>query len=204
MYAETLSDLKQAEREARRKLIRDTALRLFAEKDFRKVSGREIAKACGVSIGTLYNYYENVDELFLDIFIKNTRDITKQIEAGGETPLSLPQLCNIYITFLNENMTYYQMMGYFMLGGSLSDKGRDKLDRVMRSLMDYIEACLQSAGVTKNSRMTAHALFSALNGIMISYARYPGRSTEDVKRHSMRLANIIALKFSSTFRPNRL
>ncbi len=197
MTAETLYDLKPIERETRRKLIRDTALRLFSEKDFRKVSGREIAKACGVSIGTLYNYYKNVDELFLDIFIKNAEDITQQINTKGETPLTLPQLCNIYITFLNENMTYSQMMGYFMLGGSLSKKGCIKLDYKIRSLLDHMEACLIAAGVTIDSRITAHALFSALNGVMISYARYPGRTTKAIKHHTLRLANIIAIKFLS-------
>ena len=63
-------------------------------------------------------------------------------------------------------------------------------------MMTRLEAALILAGIKTDSRITAHALFSALNGIMISYARYPGRSDEDIRRHTLRLSEIIADVFS--------
>jgi len=35
-----------------------------------------------------------------------------------------------------------------------------------------------------------------LNGIMISYARYPGKTDKEIRRHTLRLAESIAGVFS--------
>lgn len=189
-----LADIKQNERETRRRLILAAAQKLFAEKDFRSVTVREIAKAAEVSIGTIYNYYANLDELFFDVFVEGTGEITEllAIEKQENQPFSLARLCEIYIGYLNENMTFYQMMGHFMLGGKLSAEGTEKLNLIMRGLMDRVQAIIVVAGVKGETRLLAHALFSALNGIMISYAQYPGRSRDEVRRHTQRLAKVIA------------
>jgi AcrR family transcriptional regulator len=189
-----LAEIKQNERETRRRLILAAAQKLFAEKDFRSVTVREIAKSAEVSIGTIYNYYANLDELFFDVFVEGTEEITQllEMEKRKNQLCSLARLCEVYIGYLNENMTFYQMMGHFMLGGKLSAEGTEKLNVVMRGLMDRVQAIIVSAGVKDESRLVAHALFSALNGIMISYAQYPGRSRNEVRRHTQRLAKIIA------------
>jgi AcrR family transcriptional regulator len=189
-----LAEIKQNERETRRRLILSSAQKLFAEKDFRSVTVREIAKSAEVSIGTIYNYYANLDELFFDVFVEGTEQITEllAIEKQENQPFSLARLCEIYIVYLNENMTFYQMMGHFMLGGKLSAEGTEKLNLVMRGLMDRVQAIIVAAGVKGETRLVAHALFSALNGIMISYAQYPGRSRDEIRRHTQRLAKVIA------------
>ncbi len=189
-----LAEIKQNERETRRRLILAAAQKLFAEKDFRSVTVREIAKAAEVSIGTIYNYYANLDELFFDVFLEGTEQITELLatEKQRKQSCSLARLCEVYIGYLNENMTFYQMMGHFMLGGKLSAEGTEKLNLVMRGLMDRVQAIIVAAGVKGETRLVAHALFSALNGIMISYAQYPGRSRDEVRRHTQRLAKVIA------------
>ncbi len=198
MPEKPLTALKQQERDARRRLILDAARHLFAEKDFRSVTVREIARAAGVSIGTIYNYYENLTELFLDVFLKSAEDILARIDNEEDSPhSSLSHLCGIYIDFLNENMTFYQMMGHFMLGGELSPEGVEKLNRMMRSLMDRLESAVVGSGTKKNPRLVSHALFSALNGIMITYARYPGRDAAEISRHTRRLASIIGDVFEA-------
>jgi AcrR family transcriptional regulator len=193
--ARSLTDLKREERENRRRLILETALALFASKDFREVTSREIARKAGMSVGTLFNYYKTMDALFLDIFLKNTEALTQMIQSSGRDPADLPAVCDIYITFLNDHMVFYQMMGHFMLGAGLSVQSTEKLNHYMRRLLDPLEAALRSAGITPDSRTLSHALFSALNGIMISYARYPGRSAEEIRSYTRRLAEVVARAF---------
>lgn len=195
--AKTLSELKAHERDARRGVILSAARDLFAKRDFREVTAREIARKAGISIGTLYNYYASLDELFLDIFLESAEEITRLLDRETENgaAASLSSLCSWYIAFLNRNMTFYQMMGHFMLGGDLSPDATRRLNHIMRLLMDRIEKALQAAGVGGDTRLAAHALFSALNGIMISYARYPGREPAAVRRHTLRLADAIAQIF---------
>ncbi|CAN5863274.1 hypothetical protein BH11MYX2_BH11MYX2_03910 [soil metagenome] len=48
----------------RRRLLEDTALRLFREKGFNGVGLRDLAKAAGVSLGNVYNHFESKDALF--------------------------------------------------------------------------------------------------------------------------------------------
>lgn len=47
-----------------RKGILETARKAFMEKGFQKASMRDIAKASGVGLGNIYNYFSGKDELF--------------------------------------------------------------------------------------------------------------------------------------------
>jgi AcrR family transcriptional regulator len=197
MPSATLKALKEREREVRKELILSAARDLFAHKEFKSVTVREIAKKAGVSPGTIYRYYRNLDELFLDIFFRGALEITLRVDkADGESAdCSLQRFCEIYVGYLNENMTFYQMMSHFMLGGNLSVDATERLNPIMRELMRRIETILEHAGIRKQTRLYAHALFSSLNGIMISYARYPGRDLNEIRRHTLRLARIVAQCF---------
>ena len=64
--------------------------------------------------------------------------------------------------------------------------------------MDRIENILISVGISEETRLTAHALFSALNGIMVTYARYPDREASEISRHTLRLAKLVACLFENT------
>lgn len=193
-----LENLRHIERDSRRKIILEAALELFAMKDFRSVTVREIAKNAGVSTGTIYNYYPNLTELFLDVFLNSAEEMTHLMDKlNGKTPPALEQLCQFYITYLNDNMTFYQMMSHFMLGGEFSPEGTRKLDDVMKQLLNRLESAIIATGAKTNSRLTTHALFSALNGIMISYARYPGKNDDEIRCHTLRLAKIVAAVFTS-------
>jgi AcrR family transcriptional regulator len=189
---------REREREARRKLILATARKLFAERDFRSVTVREIARAAGISPAAIYRYYATLDDLFLDVFFAGAREITNLVdrELRKKEGCSLRKFCETYVLFLNENMSFYQMKGHFMLGGRLSPEATARLNPLMRALMDRVEAVVRGAGLGGRSRLVAHALFSALNGIMISYARYPGRSLSEIRRHTVRLAGVVAAFFA--------
>ena len=198
MPGATLEVLREREREVRRELILSAARKLFAEKDFRSVTVRHIAKEAGVSPGTIYRYYENLDGLFLDVFFAGAREIIERLDEEYEkkSGCSLLSFCEIYISYLNENMTFYQMMSHFMLGGKLAPEAIDRLNPIMRELMDRVETIVKEAGLQGETRLVSHALFSSLNGIMISYAQYPGRSLDEIRRHTLRLSRIVAALFN--------
>jgi len=198
MPGATLEVLREREREVRRELILSAARKLFAEKDFRSVTVRQIAKEAGVSPGTIYRYYENLDGLFLDVFFAGAREIIERLDEEYEkkSGCSLLSFCEIYISYLNENMTFYQMMSHFMLGGKLAPEAIDRLNPIMRELMDRVETIVKEAGLQGETRLVSHALFSSLNGIMISYAQYPGRSLDEIRRHTLRLSRIVAALFN--------
>jgi AcrR family transcriptional regulator len=196
----TLEQLKAEEREARRRLIADTARDLFSRKVFRDVTVREIAKTAGVSVGTIYNHYTSLGEVFLDVFLENAKEITDLMDSALESkaPDVFINFCKTYVNFLNDNMTFFQMMSNFILGGELTEEATANLNQSMRSMMDRVEKAVKVAGYTKDTRMTAHAVFSSLNGLMISYGRYPGRTPDEIREHTLELAAIIAATFESS------
>ncbi|MFW6081397.1 MAG: TetR/AcrR family transcriptional regulator [Desulfosalsimonas sp.] len=199
MALKTLEQLKVEEREARRRLIADAARELFTQKEFREVTVREIAKSAGVSVGTIYNHYSSLDELFLDVFLESGREITRlmNMALADESPEAFRRLCRMYINYLSENMTFFQMMSRFILGGGLSENAAKRLNEIMRPMMDRLEQGVRLAGIKKETRKSAHAVFSALNGIILSYARYPGRDQEEIRIYMLELADTVAANFEA-------
>jgi len=190
----TFGDLKEKEREARRELIVNTAKKLFSEKNFKSVTVRDIAKGAGISTGTIYRYYESLDELFLDVFFSDTNEIIRIIEGelkqgGGCT---IRRFSEVYIGYLNENTSYYQMMSYFMPRGMLTDEEIEKINPIMQEVIDLIERLIKAAGHKGDTELMSRALFSALNGIMTSYAQYPGSSVGEIRKYTLVLAGYIA------------
>ncbi|MBI5569876.1 MAG: hypothetical protein HY914_08025 [Desulfomonile tiedjei] len=82
-----------------------------------------------------------------------------------------------------------------LLAERLSEEATQRLNRVTRELINRVAATIEAAGIRSETRLTAQAPFSALNGIMISYATYPGRSLEEIRRHTARLARLVANLF---------
>ncbi|WP_374721430.1 TetR/AcrR family transcriptional regulator [Peribacillus tepidiphilus] len=52
----------------KKKLILETALKLFSEKGYHSTSMQDIATECQIAKGSLYTYFQSKDELFLSIF----------------------------------------------------------------------------------------------------------------------------------------
>lgn len=193
-----LKQLKEKERAVRRELILSAAQALFSEKDFRQVTVREIAKKAEVSLGTIYNYYRNINDLFVDVFLVHVDRMRELLDEEKQKlgRCSIARLCEIQVGYLNEHMTFYQMMSHFMLGDALPSENAERIDPIIRSLFERIDQILLSEGHTEDIRLKSQALFAAMNGMMISYARYPGRSLDEIRTHTLRLARIIADQFT--------
>jgi AcrR family transcriptional regulator len=73
---------KEREREARRQDILEAALRLFSQKGYHQTSMSEIAKEAEFSIGTLYGFFKNKEELFFTMFKAELEEIATQVAAN--------------------------------------------------------------------------------------------------------------------------
>jgi len=70
---------KERERLARRKEILSSALRLFSQKGYHQTSMSEIARASEFSIGSIYNFFKNKEELFFSLFKEEVEEIEKRV-----------------------------------------------------------------------------------------------------------------------------
>ncbi|MFI5360008.1 MAG: TetR/AcrR family transcriptional regulator, partial [Halanaerobiales bacterium] len=55
--------------------IYENALALFAAKGYNQVSMKDVAEASGIAVGTLYNYYSNKMDLFLNVFEEHINQV---------------------------------------------------------------------------------------------------------------------------------
>jgi AcrR family transcriptional regulator len=193
--ATTLASLKKEERKARQQIIISAAERAYGKKPFETVSMRDIAKEAGMAVSSIYRYFPDQQTLFVEAFVSGTQEIiarmNARIERGEIT--NLVDFGLLFIDFLIENDHYFRMMTHFMLDGSLSEKPLEKLNLAARSVLDQFERVFAQCGTKQTPRFLSHAYFAALNGVLISFRNYPGRSTSEVRHHMEELAKTVAL-----------
>ena len=191
--------LKEKEREARRKIIIEAAERVFAAKPFDKVSMRDIAKEADISPASIYTYFADQEALFVEASLRGTRNMLKQFKASmqdsGEH--SLERAAEAFIQYLTEHDIYFRMMAHFMLHAQVNPASVERLNAVERELLDVFDGAFKELHVKGNVRLLSHVFFAALNGILISFRKYPGRSEADVVAHMNRLARMLAEVFTA-------
>lgn len=110
----SLTKWKEREKEQRRNDIIKVSRKLFADKDFDKVSMEEIAKEVGLGKGTLYLYFKNKESLYFAVVLKGIEiwaDMVKnEVEKGktGLEKLMLYQKANR--EFSNEYPDYFRLL----------------------------------------------------------------------------------------------
>lgn len=186
----TFAALKVRVVENKKKIIIDAAERVFGSKPFHKVNIRDIAREAGISHATIYSYFADQQTLFVEAFVQGTREIEERIKAiaDDDEPDKIGRIAESYVDFLAENDHYFKMMTNFMLDGEVGSGPLEKLNTVARSLLDQFERILEPGDTRQETRMRAHNFFAALNGILITFRDYPGRTKADVRKHMKKLA----------------
>jgi len=138
-------DFKEHMAEARRTQILMGASQVFAKKGFHKATTKEIAKAAGVSEGTIYNYFENKRELLVAMIdaigVQSVRNIV--IEHPPEDPRAYLR------AVLKDRYQFAKNFGSRLtpiIGEMLTDEEmRETIySRIARPLASYIENFVQA------------------------------------------------------------
>ena len=193
----TFSDLKDGERQARREIIIEAAERVFAVKPFNKISLREIAREAGITHVSIYRYFPDQMTLFVEAFLKGAQEIIPLVSdviresRNGD----IEKVAEVYVSYLMEHDQYFRMMTHFMLDGTLSPELIERLNVTERQMFDELDVLFRKMKAPEPVRPRSHAFYSALNGVLISFRNYPGRTKEDVQQHIKKIAKIVARNF---------
>jgi AcrR family transcriptional regulator len=90
-----------------RKELLSKSFDLFAEKGYATVTMRQIAKALGVSTGTLYHYFPSKESLFEQLMEELTDRDIREIERVLEGTTTLADRIEVTFQFLQESQDYY-------------------------------------------------------------------------------------------------
>ena len=104
---------KEILREERQQQIVDVALELFSKNGFHAVSVSAIARACGVSKGLMYNYFESKEALLEFILRDYSQEISVHLDYHKNGLLTREDFAYFVRTvyrLVKENPKYYKLI----------------------------------------------------------------------------------------------
>lgn len=163
--------LTEAQRRETRRSIRQAAAKLYAENGFADISARKVAESAGVSVGTLYSYFDNLTELMQSLWKEPVTRLLADLEttlADIDCPLDrLRRLLQMYADFAVEESTTYRGAFLFVRPQALKQPTPVALDqdRFFSLLMNTVVAA-QSEGLIRagNPQTLAQTLWSGVHG----------------------------------------
>ena len=118
----------QARGEETVQTILDTASALLASTPFDQITTSRIAEAAGISVGALYRFYNDKQEIFDAIAVRELAEFREQIEKTVQlrsllfsTRKSLDRILDAYIDFLDSKPHFRELA----LGRHISDRTRE-------------------------------------------------------------------------------
>ncbi|TAL33143.1 MAG: TetR/AcrR family transcriptional regulator [Spirochaetes bacterium] len=187
-----LSILKEQERDVRRNLILDAAERLFSANSFDKVSMQEIANEAQLSKSSIYTYFQNQEELFIEAALRDGAILqTSLLKMTERKDSTIENVIDAFIEFFVNHDSFFRMASLLMLQGNLSEESIAKVHPVIRGVMEVFDTVIRRMNYRGDVRLLSHTLFSALSGILISYRNYPSRTESEKMRHMKRLGTTV-------------
>ncbi|MEW6555270.1 MAG: MerR family transcriptional regulator [Actinomycetota bacterium] len=131
----------------RRQQIREAARKVFLEKGYSRARIEDITAATGISIGTFYIYFEDKQELFMEVIDELTRNMVSAFEAMVEKEDDFQRKAAITATYYIENYEYFsgiinQLRG--MMAAS-APSAREKFEALHNQMADPIAAEIRAA-----------------------------------------------------------
>ncbi len=147
---------------------------LINDKGLAGFSARKLATAIGYTVGTLYNVFENHDDIVLHINAVTLEDLLAFMEKrlGAENPsgatdgdlMVLKALAGCYIDYARQNYNCWSALFEHNLPPDmeLPDWYRERID----ALFHFIQQRLQTVtGDAAEARQTARVLWASIHGI---------------------------------------
>lgn len=163
----------------RRILILERAFSLFAEKGFSGVTYQKIADRCGISRTTIYNYFQNKDQIFEYAIKLSTGKINSMIEKvldrkDWTAKEKIIRILHITVRLLADNRVFLTVVfDYLITQKNIGADVRRKVRRYTFGMIHLLEKLLKEAntrGELRVSRPTSAArhLYGMLESFVLN------------------------------------
>ena len=173
---------QDAAREAFRADLRLAAERVFADKGFTATKMTDIARAAGVAVGTLYNYFPSKETIFEELCGTRAADFHARLAETGKglQPVArLELLMRTCFDYIDEHGALFAVFverggtaeyDIERLGGSATERSHERFHRLLEStLAAAIEARELRADIPA-ATMASH-LSGAMNGATYTWLK---------------------------------
>ena len=199
MAESRFAELKEREKQARKQIVIESALALFAKKPFYEVGMREVADEAGISPATIYRYFPSQEELFNEAFLQDITAAGKKFEhmVEKDKPASIEEFGTKFVKHLIENESTFQMMTYLMLKDNLTHPVMGKFDSATRLFFDLFTTLLVRHGVDEeDARIYSHSFMASITGILMTFRNSPGKDKDEVREHIVKVVKLTASLYS--------
>lgn len=152
-----------------RELIISASTELIQESGLDGLSAREIARRINYSPGTLYNSFENLDDLVLTIegrLLEGLLEALSAVPRDGDPRERVHRLATCYLEFSARNPKLWNLLFEHHIPGSqgIPESYRGKLEALMAKVEDAL-APLAKGRSAEDIKRSARALWAGVHGI---------------------------------------
>jgi AcrR family transcriptional regulator len=153
-----------------RQLILDAAAAIIEANGLAGLSAREIARRIGYSPGTIYNMFENLDDVVLNVEGRVLDALDERLAAelakGGDQTTLVMRLAQAYLSFTHERPKLWNLLfEHYMPGGTDTPPWyQEKLERLMSRVETAVAPIYPPDAVLERQR-AARVLWAGVHGI---------------------------------------
>lgn len=168
---------REREREQRKGHILDTARALLLEKGMNATSINQIAKRSELSVGAIYFYFKDKEELFAALQVEGLellhKTISEAVHKKASPEKKIRSIALAYLQFSEEHKNYFDIINYFLtspetifppdLKNKIDSHGNASISTLTAAIGEGIDAGQLKA---VDPRRQAIILWSAFNGMI--------------------------------------
>lgn len=130
------------------------ARNMLLEKSYAELNIREIAKNCGIGIGTFYNYFSNKELLIAEIFRSDWKVITAVVDSATTQDIPFKEKCRAVYKALDQFIQLYNSVFYELsMTAGMSQRGCQETNKydLLYTQMEGMIATGQKDGSIQSS-----------------------------------------------------
>jgi AcrR family transcriptional regulator len=168
---------RKREKEARKRHILKVARGLLISKGLQATTINQIARLSELSVGTIYLYYRNKEDIFavlqeegLDLL---ALQMARAVESVESAPEKIRAIARTYLEFSEKQRNYYDIITYFLStpGQVFPQRLKSRIDASGGRVLDICTKTIQegiSAGVFRKVNARKHTiwLWGTLHGLI--------------------------------------
>ncbi len=165
---------KRSGEESRKKIV-DAAIDIFSKRGYGEANIREIAAKAGISIGSVYLYFKNKEDLYKGILRDKRREMADMTTSVVEKAQSATEALSAFLKLYLDNALKHRefiILHVRDLGFSFDINEKRQFFLNQRKVIEKIlEKGISSGEFRKcNARDTAKLIIGSLRGIVLSAA----------------------------------
>ena len=184
----------------------------FAKRGFHQTSMHDISAEAGISVGLIYRYFKNKEEVIAALASEHKKDIAALLERAGEAPTLLEAMEILFTSHCCEQSP--QIISAFVVDLFAEASRNPQVAKVVRNVVktktDGVAALIARSpegrrmAPSLDPREIAEMIFAINDGSMMrGVFRAPGNSLARQREHQLNIARTLwRLLFSSTSHAN--